>query len=357
LSPNVFVTCWIVTTISEVSPLGLVTASIYALPRLIAFCGFYLTSVARQGPIASLCRSTIGLVRRAQLGIMCALGVGVSMASLARIFGAALFLAQLPGSSPASAQAAPQWVVDESGYYCALATKVTGPPDATLVLRTLPGTWTYDMMLVGDRWPPRITGAHKQIAFALFPGTASEARAPEEAFLDRDRMLALRGLGGRLIEDFPRSNALEVRVDGKAAVRYALPSNAAEASQALARCIASKLIEAGADPAGFERGATPPTPVGDRNKWLDLPPVLSMGDGEGVHAAVLLDLDPAGKPTDCIVLELVGRLDRQRVCQNLLQRARYEPARDAKGKALRSIAVYDLDEIVHVKVEVETFAG
>jgi hypothetical protein len=238
----------------------------------------------------------------------------------------ALLLAALAklAMSQSAAASAPQWVVDESGYYCALATKVAGPPDATLVLRTLPGTWTYDVMLVGDRWPGKITGASKQIAFALFPGSASESRSPEAALFDRDRMIALRGLGGKLIEDFPRSTALEVRADGKPVVRYSLPSNAADASQALARCIASKLIEAGADPAGFEPGARAPSPIGDQNKWLDLPPVMSMDDGEGLHAAILLDLNPAGKPTDCMVLELSGRLDRQRVCENLLKRARYE---------------------------------
>ena len=126
---------------------------------------------------------------------------------------------------------------------------------------------------------------------------------------------------------------------------------------ALAGCVKSKLVEAGADPAGFEAGAHLPNPIGDQNKWLDLPPVMSMGDGEGLHAAVLLDLDPGGKPTDCVVLEISGRLDRQRLCQNLRQRARYEPARDSRGKPLRSIAVYDLDEIVKVTVTVETFVG
>ena len=281
------------------------------------------------------------------------------MANLARISSVALLLTALsaPARSQNAAGSAPQWVVDESGYYCALATKVAGPPDATLVLRTLPGTWTYDLMPVGDRWPAKVTGARKQIAFALLPGTAADSRPPEQAFLDRDRMIALHGLAGKLIDDFPHSTALELRADGKPVVRYALPSNAAEASQALARCIASKLIEAGADPADFEPGGRVPNPIGDQNKWLDVPPVMSMGDGEGVHAAVMLDLDPGGKPTDCVILELSGRLDRQRVCQNLLQRARYEPARDAKGKALRSIAVYDLDELVRVTVTVETFAG
>lgn len=247
-----------------------------------------------------------------------------------------------------------QWVLDQSGYYCALATKVSGPPDATLILRTLPGTGTYDLTLVGDRWPPKLTGARKQIAFALLPGTAVESRSPEMALLDRDRMISLHGLGAQLFDGFPRATALEVRADGKPVVRYALPANAADADQAFAQCVAGKLIDAGADPAGFEAGATHPKAIGDQQKWIDLPPMMTMGDGEGLHAAILLDLDVSGKPTDCLVLELVGRLDRQRVCENLLQRARYEPARDPKGKPLRSIAVYDLDELVRVTITNET---
>ena len=269
-----------------------------------------------------------------------------------RIFACIALFASVsaPARSQGTASPHQQWVLDQSGYYCALATEVSGQPDATLVLRTLPGTGTYDLTLVSDRWPPKITGARKQIAFALLPGAATESRSPEAALLDRERMISLQGLGRELFEKFPRSTAIEVRADGKPVIRYDLPPNASDASQALAQCVASKLIEAGADPAGFEPGASAPKPIGDQEKWLDLPPIMSMGDGEGVHAAILLELDPAGKPTDCVVLELVGRLDRQRVCQNLLQRAHYEPARDAKGKALKSVAVYDLDELVRVTV-------
>lgn len=271
----------------------------------------------------------------------------------------ALLLAALPlpARAQGTAPSRPQWVLDQSGYYCALAAKLAGPPDATLVLRNLPGTGTYDLTLVADRWPPKVTGARKQLGFALLPGTAAESRSPEMALLDRDRMISLHGLGPALFEGFPKSTALEVRADGKPVVRYALPPNAADAAQAFYGCIAGKLIDAGADPAGFQPGASQPKPIGDREKWLDLPPLMSMADREGLHAAILLDLDSAGKPTDCVVLELVGRLDRQRVCQNLLQRARYEPARNPKGKPVNSIAVYDLDEIVRVTVTVETFAG
>jgi hypothetical protein len=275
-------------------------------------------------------------------------------------FSALVFLLALvtaPAQSESSAPSMQKWVLDESGYYCALATKVSGPPDGTLVLRTLPGTGSYDLTLVGDRWPPKITGARKQVALAFLPGNASESRSPESAFLDRDRMISLRGIGGKLLDNFEPATGVELRVDGKPVVRYALPPNGEEASQALAKCVASKLIEAGADPAGFEPGASWPKPIGDQEKWMDMPPLLSMGDGEGAHAAVMLDLDTAGKPTDCVILELIGRLDRQRVCKNLLERARYEPARDSKGKPIRSITVYDLDEIVRVTTTLETFGA
>ena len=278
------------------------------------------------------------------------------MSSLMRVSSIAFLFTSL--STPARLQAAgsaPQWVLDQSGYYCALATKVTGPPDATLVLRTLPGTGAYDFMLVGDRWPASLTGARKQIALTLMPGKASETSAPEGALLDRDRTISIRGLSGRLIREFARSNAVQVAADDRPVVRYALPPAAAAASDALDQCIVSKLIEAGADPAGFEPGATAPKPIGDREKWIDLPALWSMGNGEGVHTAVVLDLDAGGKPTDCNVLELSGRLDRQHVCQALLARARYQPARDPKGRPVNSVVVYETEEIVRVTTTLETF--
>lgn len=277
------------------------------------------------------------------------------MSGLLKFSSIALVLATLSMPAHAAAAPAPQWVVDQSGYYCALATKVTGPPDATFVLRTLPGTGAFDVMLVGDRWPASLTGARKQITLTLLPGSASESRPAEAALTDRDRTISWRGVSGRMTDELGRSTALQVSADNKPVVRYALPAAAGAASQALAQCIAGKLIDAGADPAGFELGASPPKPIGEQFKWVDKPPVMSMGDRETLHAAAVLNLDPAGKPTDCNVLEVSGRFDRERLCQNLLERARYEPARDPRGHTVKSVAVYQFDEMVRDTITLETF--
>jgi hypothetical protein len=242
-----------------------------------------------------------------------------------------------------SAPAKPQWVLDQSGYYCALATRLAGQPSSTLVLRTLPGTGVYDLSLVGNGWPSKVLTAHQKLGVVLLPAGEAESEEPDTVVTDGGRMLFLPSVSGKFLDGFGKSNGVAVAADGNKVLTYALPGSADAAMNALDQCVVGKLIDAGADPAGFEAGATPPHTVGDPLKWVDIPPIESMGN-DSLHVAARLDLGVDGKATGCGVLEVSGRLDRAAVCKNLLERARYTPARDRHGTPVKTVVVYEFND-------------
>lgn len=244
---------------------------------------------------------------------------------------------------PSAAQPRAQWVLDQSGYYCALATKLAGEPGATFVLRTLPGTSVYDLSLVGRSWPKRVLSAHQKLGVVLLPDGESEAQEPDTVVADGGHMLFLPSLSAKFLNALGKSSGIAVAADGNRVLDYAIPASADAAMDALDQCVTGKLVDAGADPAGLEAGATPPKIIGDSLKWIDVPALESMGN-DALHAAVRLDIGVDGRATGCGVLELNGRLDRETVCKNLLERARYEAARDRHGRPVKTVVVFELND-------------
>jgi TonB family protein len=84
--------------------------------------------------------------------------------------------------------------------------------------------------------------------------------------------------------------------------------------------------------------ATPPTPKGPPGKWAtdnDYPPnAVDKGYHGTVHFTLVVD--PTGKPESCHITWTSGfaQLD-QYSCAAFLKRARFNPARDAKGQPIR----------------------
>jgi hypothetical protein len=156
-------------------------------------------------------------------------------------------------------------------------------------------------------------------------------------------MLVLPGVSSKFLGAFAKSSNLALAVDGRKVVNYTLPPSADAALNALNDCVVGKLTDAGADAAGFQAGGSQPKEVGDESKWLDMPPLMSMGN-DGIHVAARLDIGADGKAVGCGVLELVGRLNRDAICRNLMERARYEPARDPQGKSVKAVVVFEVNE-------------
>lgn len=86
-----------------------------------------------------------------------------------------------------------------------------------------------------------------------------------------------------------------------------------------------------------QKPATPVKPLASPATWVtddDYPPLAARQGHEGT-VGILLQIDSSGVPTTCSVARTSGfeELDQQ-TCALLVQRARFSPARDAKGQPM-----------------------
>jgi hypothetical protein len=257
--------------------------------------------------------------------------------------GAALLLGG--AAQPSADQAAqPRWHLDGSTTRCVLTRRLAGTPGpAAFILRTLPGSGTYDVMLA----VPDLGRGIGRVRISTAPDGATHEQRVMTVDLPRGlgEALAIPYLPASFSADFSRASRLALAdAEGRPLGSWTLPA-AARAAEALAACETEKLVEWGADPAALEPGATPPRPIGDPARWLE-PRDLGLGDlmtAATVAAVFRLTLAADGRATDCTILESAGSIEIDRgACRALVRRARYEPARDRNGNAVRSVAIHRL---------------
>ncbi len=85
------------------------------------------------------------------------------------------------------------------------------------------------------------------------------------------------------------------------------------------------------------KGATALKPLTDPASWVsedDYPPVAARAGEQGI-VAFRLEVDSNGNPTSCGIVDAAasGELQQQ-TCALLLKRARFRPARDARGRSI-----------------------
>jgi hypothetical protein len=242
-------------------------------------------------------------------------------------------------NSAALAQADPpatgaSWTLDHSGYDCAIAGKLVGEPPAVVTLRTLPGTGKFDLSLMSKSLPKEVLKARKQVGLKLLPTGWSHLRRSHYALFWEDAV-SLPGRPAELLNHFAAAKQVGVLVGDRTVLTYSVLSPKA-ATKALAECEASKLIEAGADAAGFLPGAVRPEALGNKLEWADYFERMP-----NIYAMALVDIDTNGRASECRVLEMKGRYPRDRLCKDLLQSARYRPARDPQGSPIRSVVTLE----------------
>jgi hypothetical protein len=280
--------------------------------------------------------------------------------TITRIAAAAALLASV---APAAAQQAPapqgqagRWQVDGSTDRCVLTRRLEGPAGAaTFVLRTIPGSGRYDLILGGRELPTQLRRAG-EIRLALAPagvryqGDARAVDLPGEL----GPGVAIGPLPAAFRSELAASSRLELgRVSAGEAASWTLPS-AARAAEAMAFCESEKQIEWGADPGAVEAGSTPPKPVGEPGEWLtlrDLGIAAATVEGSAAFAAVFrLAVAADGRATSCTLVESAGNFElRGDPCRALRRRARFEPARNAAGQPAASIAIH----VVSMRMDIE----
>ena len=267
----------------------------------------------------------------------------------------ACFAAQLAGAQTPPAAPQARWHLDGATSRCVLTRRLEGTPGAiTFILRTIPGSGRYDVIVASPELPPALRRATAEARIRLGAGgttyQALTAAIEVPAILGQGATIG--PLPASVAAEFANASSLDLAdAQGRPLGRWSIPT-AARAGEALAYCEREKQVDWGADPAALEPGATPPRPVGDAGSWVT-PRELRVSEAWGpaaVAAVFRLVVGPDGRVTGCALLESASNVELdQSLCGILTRRARYQPARGAGGAPVSSVAVH----IVAFRREVE----
>lgn len=257
--------------------------------------------------------------------------------------------AQAPAAQPAA-----RWHLDGATDRCVLTRQLQGKPGAaTFVLRTIPGSNLYDVILAGEGFASGYGRRASEARVAIGDGSGHVAPAGGVAMPGgRGHGIILSRLPASFVADFAAGSSL--RLIDKAGAElgsWTIPIGA-KAAEALNFCETEKQVEWGADAAALEKGATPPRPRTDPSSWLTVRDFgLATSSAPGRFSAVVrMKVDEKGTPSECKLLESAGNVEiKPTFCPALLESARYEPAKDAKGNPVQSIAVHVLTFQINVE--------
>ncbi len=245
-------------------------------------------------------------------------------------------------SAPAQPAEQPRWYLDGAGDRCVLTRRLAGTPGpAAFVLRTVPGSGTYDVMLA----VPDLDRSVQRVKLSVAPEVRTHEQQATIVTLPRGlgEALAIPYLPKSFRSEFAGATHIQLADEkGRTLGRWTIPA-AARAASTLAECETEKQIEWGADPAGLGQGASPPRMLGDAEDWLSARDVGldNMSSRAAIAAVFRLAVGPDGRVSDCLVLESAGSVELDRgACKTLVRRARFQPASNATGTPVQSIAIY-----------------
>lgn len=233
----------------------------------------------------------------------------------------------------------PGWALDGAGSRCTLSRSADAQ---TLVLRTYPGSGSYDLMLVAAALTKQFRGQRPKPFSLVFGPEGAPLHRPGVPIPLQGNLgtaAAFNGLERDVLATMSRADVLRVDVDRTEIASFPLPL-AGKAVAALTYCEQAKLKEWGADPAGFAPGATAPKPVGNPATWLTAKDLGKAAKGKDGFAVLRLSIAVDGSISNCAPLETNNSAFDTLACPALAARARYEPARDASAHPVASVVLY-----------------
>jgi TonB family protein len=242
----------------------------------------------------------------------------------------------LPAADLAAQQArvpAGRWVVDYAQARCSLARRLGDERSPVFLLGTFLGGEGPQIVLIedGDRTFPSRLPARVQVA--LLPSQAAVELPLVQRPLRIGRSILIEGLSEAFIDQFAQATSVQIRSGQRVLFDIPVP-NSRRGVEGLKACNDDLLRTWGIDPeaqARLQRPARrPPGPpvITDADFPSD-----ALVDGHRGTVVMRVAIDPEGRPIDCTPVESSGSpvLDQQS-CRLLLQRARWEPALDARGQ-------------------------
>jgi TonB family protein len=243
-----------------------------------------------------------------------------------------------PESAPAAARdpiPADRWIVDWGEQGCYLMRRTERWPSAIFVLRTVPGSRGWDVVLIGNAWSGGSTISWQPSGEALPRRSYVESTTAGDA-------LVIYGRPPSLLETVAAAQSIRVERNGRILLEIPFPE-AAQAVAALRQCEIGVLRDWGIDPVAYAAIRVPPR--GDIAAVVsdaDYPPEALRAGFSG-RTVVRLMIDTGGRVSDCATVASSGHaiLDT-RTCEIYRRRLRLSPAVGADGAPTAAALVVTL---------------
>lgn len=260
---------------------------------------------------------------------------------IANILGVAAAISLLAGP-PAAAQApagSGRWNVDWGEYYCSLVRRSARAPYPIFALRTIPGTWRWEVRLVGGTGAGRLPANPRGLSVSLEPGGALVGGEPRFEPTAAGRALTVSLLPPATPDRVAAAQSVTVFAGDRAMIEIMLPQ-AQQAVVALRACVDNALREWGIDPAAIAALRT--TPLANPAEVVSHTdyPAAAIREGRQGSTLVRMTLDETGRVTECVPVVSSGHVILDvRTCAVFRERLRATPATGADGRPAPSAIV------------------
>lgn len=250
-----------------------------------------------------------------------------------------LFVALTLGAQGVDGAPAAPWRIERVDSRCTLSWTRSGPTTLRLALDTTPGSGLLRLVAADAAWGDQAAGKAAAMPFLLDPGgpVAGERKRAIGSFAGGS--VEMSGIESSFLATFAEARSIRLEKNGRTPFRLHL-QDAAAAVSAFRDCEETSLREWGVDTVARAALSRLPKPAGagaiEWFRWQEYPDE-AVRAGAGGTVVARITVSRAGSPADCAVVVSARHpaLDAL-TCQSILKRARFEPALDPAGKAVRS---------------------
>ena len=232
----------------------------------------------------------------------------------------------------------PKWQVDRWEMGCVASLFAPGEKHARLEVFTAPGNDQFRISIMDPTWSASTFGKDPQAVEAVLKPGAISIRGGyfSKGVLEHVEKLHFGGSSYDHLDPLAQVRSLSVRDGGRELLQIPLPA-AGRMVAALRGCENQYLQEWGIDVVAWRSLRHRPKPIKSLKTLIsfdDYPEIPRREGAEGLSIA-RLDVGLDGKVKSCrIVAKALYRVLDERTCSVMKQRARFEPAQDASGKAV-----------------------
>jgi TonB family protein len=249
------------------------------------------------------------------------------------------FAALTASGAGAPEASAGSWKVERIDSQCTLFRQETGARPTFLALQTLPGSGLIRLIVADPAWSDTAAVEAASSSVLLDNGGAVTGEKARPVHTPAGAGVEMTGIDQSVLATIAAAGSIRLEGKGKTRFLMKLPHAAAAVGE-FRDCEAGSLREWGVDTVARAGLRRLPKPAGagiiEWFRWQDYPHEAVRARISGTVVARIA-VSVSGAATDCAVAVTSGhRALDERTCKSILKRARFEPALDSAGKAVRS---------------------